>query len=215
MPQPGKTIRHRSATGVFGTAWVACVIVGMGWLMRYQMTPGRAMGAQIPTDQSILHLAKDRPTLMMFVHPRCPCSEASMEELAQLMTLCKDRVAARVLFVNPSGQSEMWSRTSLWRDAEQIAGVDVRCDIDGMLANRLGIQTSGHVLLFDTDGKLLFSGGITGSRGHVGDNDALSTVEMLLREPQHPAFLPLISNVYGCDIPGATSCPPRRAEILR
>ena len=164
MVQSKKKIRRMALTGFLGTAWVACVIVGMGWLTRYQMTPGRVMAARNFSDASILHLAKDRPTLIMFVHPRCPCSDASMEELARLMSAARDHVSARVLFVNPPGEAEQWSHTDLWRDAEQIAGVNVRCDMEGAIASKFGIQTSGHVLLFNSDGKLLFSGGITGSR---------------------------------------------------
>ena len=35
---------------------------------------------------------------------------------------------------------------------------------------RFGAETSGQTLLYDRDGRLLFSGGTTGSRGHDGDN---------------------------------------------
>jgi glyoxylase-like metal-dependent hydrolase (beta-lactamase superfamily II) len=31
-------------------------------------------------------------------------------------------------------------------------------------------MTSGHVLVYDRSGKLLFSGGIAGARGQEGDN---------------------------------------------
>jgi hypothetical protein len=186
-------------TACIGMAWIVCVGAGVVKLTRYQMTPGvSAVSTQI--DSTKLDLAKDRPTLLMFVHPQCPCSSASMEELARLMTVCRDHVAARVLFVNPSNQPRQWMRGDLWDSAQAIPGVEVRCDQDGMLAKRLNIQTSGHVLLFAPGGKLLFTGGITESRGHVGDNAGLSAVIDLIQNRQAPQTLPVRSSVFGCEI---------------
>jgi hypothetical protein len=187
------------ATVCIGTAWGICVIVGIAKLAAYQMTPGNsAIAANI--DSSQLELAKDRPTLIMFVHSHCPCSSAGMEELAQLMTQCRDHVAARVLFVNPADQSAQWSRTDLWDSAAAIPCVDVRLDQDGVLAKRLNVQTSGHVLLFDPSGKLLFSGGITESRGHVGDNAGLSALIALIHNPSAAETLPVKTSVFGCQL---------------
>jgi hypothetical protein len=48
-------------------------------------------------------------------------------------------------------------------------------------------------VLFDSHGKLLFEGGITGSRGHVGDNEGEDSVISLLttgraERHEHPVF---------------------------
>ena len=43
-------------------------------------------------------------------------------------------------------------------------------DDDGAEARRFGAETSGQTLLYDARGALAFSGGITGARGHAGDN---------------------------------------------
>ena len=45
----------------------------------------------------------------------------------------------------------------------------VRDDMAGE-ARRFGAVTSGQTLLFDTQGNLLFSGGITAARAQAGDN---------------------------------------------
>ena len=47
-------------------------------------------------------------------------------------------------------------------------------------ATRFGALTSGHVLLYGADAALLFSGGITASRGHVGENPGRSAIVTLL-----------------------------------
>ena len=77
---------------------------------------------------------------------------------------------AEVVFVRPRGVAADWEQTSLWAAAAAIPGVRVRCDEEGKLAQRFGVQTSGHVLLYDPEGHLLFSGGITRSRGQQGDS---------------------------------------------
>ena len=70
-------------------------------------------------------------------------------------------------------------------------------DIDGALAKRFSIQTSGHALLYDSDGKLLFSGGITGGRGHAGDNEGRQTLTSFLEDGTSPSAT---RPVYGCPL---------------
>src|SRR5579859_967899 len=119
-----------------------------------------------------ISLNHDHDTLLMFAHPQCPCTRASVEELNRLLAQVHDQVTARVLFFEPGKYSPAWAKTDLWRSASAIPGVTVLEDIDGLQANLFGAETSGCVLLFDTHGRLLFKGGITGSRGHAGDNAA-------------------------------------------
>jgi len=51
---------------------------------------------------------------------------------------------------------------------------------EGAEAARFHATTSGYVLLYDVNGKLRFHGGITGSRGHSGDNAGRSAIEAIL-----------------------------------
>ena len=66
-----------------------------------------------------------------------------------------------------------------------------------MFEQRFGAETSGYVLLYDTHGKLLFKGGITGSRGHAGDNAGESAIVALL-EGEKPVLTR--TKVYGCSL---------------
>jgi len=75
--------------------------------------------------------------------------------------------------------------------------VQVMRDDDGVEAARFGAATSGQVILYDRDGGLLFTGGITASRGHAGDNDGRNAIVSLLgrgRETRHS------SPVFGCSL---------------
>jgi hypothetical protein len=176
--------------------WAGAVVTGMNVLWRYRSTASAsATTSDRWPDGSRLARDKARPTLVMFIHPHCPCSRATISELAELMERDRDRASVRVLFVKPDGTEEGWERTDSWNSANRIPGVVVETDRGGTEAVRFGAHTSGQALLFDAHGGLLFQGGITGGRGHVGNNLGRARVEALLegRTPDRST-----SPVFGC-----------------
>lgn len=185
------------ATALFAIAWVAAVAFGGRALFQYENTPGRvgALPPEWPAAQ--IERAADRPTLVMLAHPHCPCTAASIGELAQIMARFQGKVAAYVLFVKSKGASPAWEETKLRRSAEAIPGIKVLFDADGAEASRFGAETSGHTLLFGADGHLLFSGGLTASRGHAGENPGESAILALLNH-QTPAQSRTL--VFGCPL---------------
>jgi len=96
------------------------------------------------------------------------------------MTQARGRVTAYVLFVKPANFSEGWEKTDLWTSAAAIPGVRVIEDDQGIEAGRFHAATSGQTMLYDKEGKLIFSGGITGARGHEGDNAGRTAIVSLL-----------------------------------
>lgn len=139
--------------------------------------------------------------LLMFAHPRCPCTAASLAELSRVLARCGDRVDAQIWFYRPADQSDEWTRTALWRTAAAIPGVKTAVDIDGELADQFDARTSGSIALYDAGGTLRYHGGITASRGHEGDNLGKSA---LLGE-----ILGTRSHVGGCPVFG---CVLRRSD---
>jgi hypothetical protein len=133
----------------------------------------------------------------MLAHPRCPCTAASLEELADFLSGHPKQVATHVLFLHPESFSDLPQQESLWHRAVAIPDVTVSADLMGREAKRFGAATSGHVLLYDRDGRLLFSGGITPARGHAGANLGVDRLGALLQGAQTaPATLP----VFGCPL---------------
>jgi hypothetical protein len=189
--------KHILATSLFAITWIATVAFGMRILFHYENTPGRVGLLCQAWPAAQIERATDRPTLVMLVHPHCPCTAASVGELAQIMARLQGRVAAYVLFVKPKGADRAWDDTSLRRSAEAIPGVKVVFDPDGVEARRFGAETSGHTLLFGANGRLLFSGGITASRGHAGDNVGESAIVALVNN-QTPARTQTL--VFGCSL---------------
>jgi hypothetical protein len=179
-------------------SWLAAITVGISILWVYESTPGGDVRSPRawPSQSGIPHTLA-RPTLVMFVHPNCPCTRASMGELSVLMTHCQNLADVYVLFLQPKGEGDDWLHTDLWRTAEAIPGVRVLADRDGNEAQRFQATTSGHVVLYDAHGDLIFSGGITSSRGHYGDNSGLSDVMERLR---HGVASLAETPVYGCSL---------------
>jgi hypothetical protein len=70
-------------------------------------------------------------------------------------------------------------------------------DQGGVEARRFDVEGSGHVLLYAPSGKLLFSGGITPSRGHEGDNAGRSAIVSLILRGHAPVDH---TPVFGCSL---------------
>jgi hypothetical protein len=114
--------------------------------------------------------------LLMFAHPHCPCTEASVSELARLMSRYAGRLDARVLLVDPPDVAAGWDDTLLSGRAGAIPGVWLGHDKGGREAARFAARVSGFSLLYDAEGRLLFAGGLTAMRGHEGDSLGLRQI---------------------------------------
>jgi hypothetical protein len=115
------------------------------------------------------------------------------------MAQAKGRVTAYVLFVKPADSSAAWEKTDLWQSAASIPDVKVIVDDDGVESHRFNSLTSGQTALYDIDGNLLFSGGITASRGHSGDNAGRSAIVSLLNDGKAERT---VTSVFGCPLYG-------------
>jgi hypothetical protein len=176
--------------------WMVVVGLGISRMLTYENSPGTPASAprQWPADSLI---SLDRATMIMVAHPRCPCTRSSMGELAKIMALAEGRVTAYVLFVKPSGMLEEWEKTDLWRAAQEIPGVVALCDEGGVEASRFGSETSGQMLLYSNEGRLLFEGGITLARGREGDNAGADAIISLLTKGMADQTT---SAVFGCSV---------------
>jgi hypothetical protein len=190
-------------------AWGLAVVAGMSYLVRYQMTPS-ALGLEAPTHWPAgLTFGRDttKATLVMTLHPQCPCSRASLSELEQVMARSAGRLDVRILFVHPKNSPADWLDTDLWRQAKAMPNVTVMLDPDGRDSAAFGATVSGQVMLYDASGALRFSGGITDGRGHEGDNVGMLAVLSLVRDGKSN-----VSNtpVYGCSLGLCKLKPPQR-----
>jgi hypothetical protein len=183
--------------------WASLVATGLWFLLGYENAPGEA--GKPPNEWpsiSRIQLGRSEPTLVMLAHPRCPCTRASIGELAKIMAHSQGRLRAHVLFIKPDGFPDEWERASLWQSASEIPGVNVVSDPDGIEARLFQAVTSGQTVLYNTEGRLVFSGGITSARGHHGDNAGESAIIAIVT-----AAVPARTetSVFGCPLFNPTS----------
>ncbi len=186
------------ATLFIGLAWFAVIVSATFLMLVYAYSPGAAGSPpeKWPASSLVARAAK-RSTLAMFIHPHCPCSRASIGELALLMAHSQGLVNAHVFFLKPAAMPEDWVQTDTWREAAAIPGVAVHEDDAGAEARLFNVETSGDLVLYDAKGKLAFHGGITAARGHSGDNAGRGAVQaLLLKQPPGTNNTP----VFGCSL---------------
>jgi hypothetical protein len=187
--------RRRALPVAAGAVWLASVAFGMSILWRYAATPGQA--ASPPLDwpaYPFVQPPNGRYLLAMFAHAYCPCSKASVNELAIIMARTQGKLDAHVFVYTPPEESTV---ASLRQAAEAIPGVRVIDDPGANLARRFGAFTSGQTLLYSPGGRLVFNGGITASRGHSGDNAGRQTIVEFVHG-QSPLLT--AAPVFGCSL---------------
>jgi hypothetical protein len=178
--------------------WVLAIGAGFRALVDYELQAGEpAIAPDLWPAGGSLRLDPTRANLVLFAHPQCPCSRASIGELAAILTRCPKELRATVCFFDPEGEPDSWTHSSLWRAAAALPGVEVIADRNARLAARFGSSTSGQVFLFDREGRRIFSGGITGARGHEGENRGRNLVVALARGELCTVS---VTPVFGCSL---------------
>src|SRR5688572_26669945 len=164
----------------------------MGALAAYKSRPGATSYApSVWPEGSRLPRVVARPTLVMFAHPGCPCTRASLDELAWLQTRFADRVDTYVVFMSVGG---VGADAPLVERARTVPSA--RLVMRGAAEARLfGVTTSGHTLFYDSASRLRFSGGITAARGHAGTSAGRAHLAALLAET---STAPRETPAYGC-----------------
>ena len=195
---PSEHIPRRLSWFTLCCLWLILSCGGLAMLSMYANSQGssQSTSSEWPVD-SKLQLSERGATLLLFAHPRCPCTRATLGELEKIVARFKNSVTVRVLFFKPHDSDESWDETDLRKTATAIPGVLVVSDVEGVEARRFNATTSGAAFLYDDQGKLLFSGGITLARGHAGDNPGRSALESSLTDAVRPCCH---TPVFGCPI---------------
>ena len=157
-------------------------------------------------------LNREHGTLLLFIHPGCPCTDASVELLAREGPLIKmARIDTRVVVFKPPHLRDQWAYTDLWDAAARLPGVKFTIDSGGTICQKFGVRTSGHVLLYSPGGVLIFTGGVTLGRGHAVGNSNSQLLHRQLLSPEREAYAP----VYGCGLFEEKACKEDFCAIRR
>src|SRR5436305_11811773 len=93
--------------------WGLLVGAGFVGLWSYGATPGEseAPPGHWPSASSIA--LRSRPTLILFAHPLCPCTRATLTELQNLLEVSGDRLQTHVIFIAPVAADASWQDAEL------------------------------------------------------------------------------------------------------
>ena len=203
-------LRRMTSTGtVFG--WLVMTVGTMAAFWSYEATPGEKahVAASAPATSSVI-LTPGRKSLLVFIHPKCACTKATLSELRTIWNGLTPEITPACTFIlrQPAQTGNAWRETDIERACREFIGTQIIDDYAGAEAQRFGVTTSGTCLLYDQEGQLLFAGGITASRGHIGP---AASQEVLREQLASSSGAPIVGNaqthsdddrcpVFGCPL---------------
>ena len=142
-------------------------------------------------------LSPSAPTLLLFLHPHCPCTKATIKNLDSVLNTSPDTVNFYAVAFCPLDETEQWVQSPIMNTLIEDLDAKVIIDHGSEISSAFGIKCSGHILLYSDRGELQFDGGITSSRGHEGyclpQNDLQ---KILSNDAEQPVHWP----VFGCPL---------------
>lgn len=166
--------------------------------MNYSSEPGRAVASTGSWPETSTLERKNEKHLVMFLHPGCSCSKASVAELSRLMSEAQNLTAQIVVMKSPKLE-KLFHENPLISQVKLIPRTKIIYDHDGKESSLFGAETSGLTHLYDSESRLLFAGGLTMARGHEGDSVGKKAILGFLKGEKSESQ----SLVFGCDIFGA------------
>jgi hypothetical protein len=142
----------------------------------------------------------DKPMLIHFFNPDCPCSRFNIPHFKSLIKKYGDRVNFTVVPLILKGQHY----TS--EEIQKKFGMDVTVLFDSDLAALCGVYSTPQAVIINSDNTLFYRGNYNRSRYCTDkkSNYAQFALDALLKHNGPALFSPLALQAYGCQIPNCT-----------
>ncbi len=181
--------------------WLILTALVYARMMRFDTQPGVEairIPARWPSDLASpagLHLADQKLTLVVFLHPKCTCSSSTLAQIAKLQAQFPEKFATELVLWTPLNAESSWT---LLPPPEHgtLTNYQVVLDPGGQLSKRFDAHTSGQTYIYDVIGQLRFAGGLTSYRANSEDGPAYSSLTKVIQGADAPKKLP----VYGCSL---------------
>lgn len=200
---------------VLAVGWCLLVVGASFVLIWTARQPGRSAEPPVIVPSSIVAgQTRGLPTVILALHPHCPCSRAAVTNMETALQTPGAACDVVVLVYAPHDRPQEWTQTDTVRRLAALPGVRMVQDVDGQESAKLGMLTSGQVLVYDLGGDLRFAGGITPARGHEGSCAALDSLCELIAPPDRlapragQAKTLAAASVFGCPLcESDATCP--------
>lgn len=181
-----------------GAVWLAGVVAGSCYVWDHASTPADSTAPPVQwPGESTLPRQPGRTTLVLFAHPQCPCTVATLRELERMLPRTDGKLDTVVAFLQPTDSRDDWTQSRNWKLSQAIPQVSTVVDHDGIEAARFCANASGEARLYDESGRLQFHGGLTSARAHEGESAGRAAVLSLVSGK--PAATNC-SPVFGCSL---------------
>jgi hypothetical protein len=181
--------------------WAFLIALGMAWMGRYANMPGARgpVPAHWPAGTGLV-LSRNRLSLLVFIHPQCSCTRATVEELKRLIASpAGENIDTTILAVLPYSKAAEWRASTTVDAIRNLPRLRLFYDLGGRESRHFGAFTSGYALAYSPDGNLRFAGGMTAARGETGDNTGIRVLALLA---QGAKISPTSTPVFGCELRG-------------
>jgi hypothetical protein len=169
-----KDVKENKYFSIFSVVVWLVAALGAFIYLNYYSTRAGAVG-NLPQPERVKEFSSDAksPVIMAFIHPKCKCSDATVDELSDLLMNIAPEKKPKVvtLFYYPSEKKADWvTETRLYKKVLEKKDWQIALDQGGVQAYTWGALTSGYIVYMDNQGEIKLHGGITESRGHRGES---------------------------------------------
>jgi hypothetical protein len=134
--------------------------------------------------------------LVVVLDTECPSSIPTIDNIVQLPESTRDHLRLRLILTGPNVKT-----APLTAKCTAIPNVDIQNIPEKDVVALYGASKSGEAFLYDSNGRLVFSGGLTSGLGCPGRSDGICAIEAAAAGQQTITTAP----VYGMNLALATS----------
>jgi|GEM_PF-6008619 len=164
--------------------WGLAIGTGTLYAMKLDAAPGAAGQAKVTQIQT-----NTMPLLVLALHSQCPCSLATVDNLAELAAEMPNRLRVLAVITGPNSHD-----CPVLKALQSVPNVQVKFLSESEILTQYGARTSGQAYLYNQKGQLVFSGGLTSSRGEVNDAAGIDAIRNVLEGKPAIKSTP----VFGC-----------------
>lgn len=191
--------RKKIIISVIISIWVGSIIWSTKAMLIFQFTPGK-MGKVFNDfpQKSKLVLDQTLPTLILFLHPKCTCSKASVEEIKIIKSSIKKEFKL-IAVVQTASLKLTDELEKLKEELSTLPHSTIVNDSYSFETNLFSVKTSGQIYIYSSFGELIYTGGSTSSRGTSSPSELRRTIASILETNKKPHQL-ITKSIYGCEM---------------
>ncbi|QHT71528.1 redoxin domain-containing protein [Rhodocytophaga rosea] len=159
------------------------------------------VGHKVGLTQDVL-ISYDKPVLLHFFNPDCPCSRFNIEHFQRLVSTYKGKYNFYAVLQTDNGPQAIKSFKEKY-DLE----VNVILDTNKQLASACGVYSTPQAAILTTQGTLYYRGNYNKARycTNPNSNYAQMAMDSLLAGKPSATFIELATQAYGCELPQQSS----------